>query len=113
MFDTSRDLIKDHGGLLFAWFLLYFFSVFGQSIFFGSYLPLIQEDLGLSKTAIGTLYAIGTIASSIVIIFTGKGLDHMPLRNFVALTFCGVALGCFMMASAYNTFLLFLAFFLL
>ena len=84
MIANTRTLLKDHGGLITTGFLLIFFSVFGQSAFFGVYLPIIQEDLGLSKTAIGSIYAITTIASAIVIIFTGKGLDHYPLRSFVA-----------------------------
>ena len=90
-----------------------FFSVFGQSVFFGVYLPMIQEELALSKTEIGIYYAIATIASAITIIFTGKGLDHFPLRNFVAMVFCGLAVGCFLMAHAHSAFMLLLAFFLL
>lgn len=113
MFKATSDLLRDHGGLVFAGFLLYFFSVFGQSIFFGAYLPSIQNDLGLSKTAIGSLYAAATIASSIAIIYTGKGLDHIKLRNFVVLALFGMAAGCFVMANAYNMILLFIAFFLL
>lgn len=113
MLADTRAIFKDHGGLVVICFLLIFFSIFGQSVFFGVYLPMIQEELGLSKTAIGGLYAQATIASALVIIFTGKGLDHFPLRNFIALTLGGLALGCFIMAGAYSSLMLFLAFFLL
>lgn len=113
MLKTQISLIKNHGGLILAGFLLYFFSAFGQSVFFGAYIPVIQADMALSKTAIGSLYAIATIASSVLIIFTGRGLDHMKLRNFLALTFLGLATGCFVMAGSYNLFMLFIAFLLL
>ena len=67
MFDNSLRLAKDHGGLLAAGFFLFFFSVFGQSAFFGVYLPFIQEELDLTKTGVGSIYAMATIASAIPI----------------------------------------------
>lgn len=113
MFDNSVRLMKDHGGLITAGFFLFFFSVFGQSAFFGVYLPFIQEELTLTKTEIGSIYAMATIASSIVIIFSGKVLDHMPLRLFLGIVLIGVAIGCFTLAFAFNVIILFAAFFLL
>lgn len=113
MLKPTIDLMKEHGGLITAGFFLYFFSVFGQSIFFGVYLPHFQEELELSKTTLGSLYMFATIASSIVIIFSGKMLDHYPLRNFIACTFVGLAAGCFVIANAYNAIMLLIAFFLL
>lgn len=113
MFDDTRTLFRDHGGLMAASFVLILFSVFGQSVFFGAYLPVLREDLGLSKTGIGSLYAIATIASSIVIIFTGKGLDRFPLRHYMVFVFAGLAAGCFLMAGAQNIVMLLGAFFLL
>lgn len=113
MFQDTRSMLKEHGGLIAAGFLLIFFSVFGQSVFFGVYLPMIQDELSLSKTSVGSLYAIATIASSIVIIFTGKGLDHVPLRNFLVFVFAGLATGCFLMANVQSALMLLIAFFLL
>ena len=113
MFDNSLRLAKDHGGLLAAGFFLFFFSVFGQSAFFGVYLPFIQEELDLTKTGIGSIYAMATIASAIVIAFSGKALDYMPLRIFLAIVLVGVAVGCFTLAFAVNVVILFIAFFLL
>ena len=113
MFDATRTLLKENGALITAGFLLVFFSVFGQSVFFGAYLPAIQDDLGLTKTATGSLYATATIASSIAIIFTGKGLDYYPLRHFIAFVFCGLAIGCFVLSDAHTPLSLLIAFFLL
>ncbi len=113
MFEETRSLIKEHGGLIAAAFLLVFFSAFGQSVFFGAYIPHFQEEIGLSKTALGSIYAIATIASSLVIVFTGKALDRFPLRHFLAFVMAGVAVGCFVLADAHTALSLFLAFFLL
>ncbi len=113
MFNDTRTLITNHGGLMACGFLLIFFSGFGQSVFFGAYLPAIQLDLNLSKTAIGSIYAAATVLSSILIIFSGKGLDVVRLRNFVAIVLIGMAVGCLLMAFAVNTVVLFLAFLLL
>jgi MFS family permease len=113
MFKETRTLLSENGGLLACGFLLIFFSGFGQSVFFGAYLPAIQLDLDLSKTAIGSIYAAATVLSSIMIIFSGKGLDVVRLRNFVAVVLLGMALGCLLMAYAVNTIILFFAFLLL
>ena len=113
MKSATIALIKEHKGLLFCGFMLYFFSGFGQSIFFGPYLPAIQQDLGLTKTELGLIYAVATIASSILIIFTGKGLDHLKLRDFIALSFIGLSIGCFVLAFSHSIIILLLAFLLL
>tara|TARA_B100000686_G_scaffold345247_1_gene429455 strand:+ start:107 stop:1387 length:1281 start_codon:yes stop_codon:yes gene_type:complete len=113
MFTNTRSLIKNHGGLIAICFLLLFFSVFGQSLFFGLYLPDIQADLDLTKTSLGLLYACATVLSSIVVIYSAKKLDVWPLRIFVAFTLVGLAVGCFAMSLSYTLPGLFLAFFLL
>jgi MFS family permease len=113
MLNDSRTLIKNHGGLIFAGFLLFFFSIFGQSAIFGAYLPDIRADLGLTKTFTGGLYAAATIASGIAIVFTGRLLDYHRLRHVLAGAIIGLALGCFALASATGPVMLFVAFFLL
>lgn len=110
MLNDIKYLFTNYRGLLAGGFLLIFFSGFGQSVFFGAYLPSIQESLGLSKTSIGTVYAMATIASSILIIFSGKGLDVLHLRHFVALVMLGMAAGCLIMAHSYNIIMLFFGF---
>jgi MFS family permease len=107
------ELLKEHGGLIMLCFLMIFFSVFGQSIFFGAYLPMIREEIGLSKTFSGGLYAAATIASAVAIIFTGKKLDDYPLRPFVAIVLIMLAIGCLTMSFVNSALLLFIAFFIL
>lgn len=113
MFGDTRTLIKDNGGLILAGFLLFFFSIFGQSAIFGAYLPAIRDDLGLTKTDTGALYAAATIASGITIVFTGRLLDYYRLRHVLAGVIIGLALGCFLLASATGPIMLVVSFFIL
>lgn len=113
MLNDTRSLLREHGGLILAGFLLFFFSIFGQSAIFGAYLPAIRADLGLTKTDTGALYAAATIASGIAIVFTGKLLDYHRLRHVLAGSIIGLALGCFALAVATGPVLLFIAFFVL
>lgn len=113
MFNDTRTLLQNHGGLIFAGFLLFFFSIFGQSAIFGAYLPAIRDELGLTKTDTGALYAAATIASGIAIVFTGRLLDFHRLRHVLAGSIIGLVLGCFTLAAATGPVMLFVAFFLL
>jgi MFS family permease len=110
---SIKELLKNHGGLIAICFSLVLFSGFGQSVFFGAYLPVIREELGLDKTSTGALYAMATIASAIVIVHTGKWLDHMPLQRVVVLICLGLSAGCALMSFTVNPFMLLIAFFLL
>ena len=69
--------------------------------------------MDLTKTSLGSLYAAATIASSIIVIYTGRKLDVWPLRYFVTFTLIGLAIGCFTMSLSYNLVMLFAAFLLL
>jgi len=110
---TMPPFIRGHGGLISISFLMALFSGFGQSVFFGAYIPQIQESLGLTKTTIGSLYTMATLVSAVIIIYTGKMLDHLPLQRFVTFVLCGLAMGCFVLSNAQNTAMIFLAFLLL
>lgn len=112
-FQNTIKLFKEHGGLITLCFLMIFFSVFGQSIFFGVYLPMIREEIGLSKTYTGALYAGATITSAILIIFTGKKLDDYPLRYFVIGVLIMLAIGCLTMSFVHSAITLFIAFLIL
>lgn len=113
MLKSTYELLQVHGLLIVASFLLVFFSVFGQSVFFGAYIPLLKEELNLSNTSVSFAYTIATISSSVIIIFTGKALDYFALRKFVIFILIGLASGCIVMANSYNIIVLTIAFFIL
>ena len=67
--------------LLFG-FIFTFFSSFGQSFFLGLFNPSIRSELDISHGQFGTIYAIATICSSIVLIWFGKKIDEYKLLNY-------------------------------
>ena len=67
--------------LLFG-FIFTFFSSFGQSFFLGLFNPSIRNELDISHGQFGTIYAVATICSSIVLIWFGKKIDEYKLLNY-------------------------------
>ena len=67
--------------LLFG-FIFTFFSSFGQSFFLGLFNPSIRNELDISHGQFGTIYAIATICSSIVLIWFGKKIDEYKLLSY-------------------------------
>ena len=67
--------------LLFG-FIFTFFSSFGQSFFLGLFNPSIRNELDISHGQFGTIYAIATICSSIVLIWFGKKIDDIKLFKY-------------------------------
>jgi MFS family permease len=63
-------------------FLAAFSSSFGQTYFIGVFGPEIQTEFDLSHTAWGTIYLMGTLASAALLTFSGKLIDHVPLRRY-------------------------------
>ena len=63
-------------------FIFTFFSSFGQSFFLGLFNPSIRNYLDISHGQFGTIYAIATICSSIVLIWFGKKIDEYKLLNY-------------------------------
>ena len=64
-------------------FMFTFFSSLGQTFLISLYVPHILADLGLSNTAFGTLYAIATIGSSVLLMNFGGRIDHRPLPSYI------------------------------
>ena len=63
-------------------FILTFFSSLGQTFLISLYVPHILADVGLSNTLFGTLYAIATIGSSLLLMSLGGRIDYRPLPGY-------------------------------
>lgn len=103
-------VLKAYKGLIAAAFTLMVFSGFGQSVFFGAFLPEIQARFDIDKTTLGSIYAAATITSALLLAWSGKFLDTMPLTKFVTIILTGLAIGCALMGLATHPAILFLAF---
>ena len=63
-------------------FIFTFFSSFGQSFFLGLFNPSIRNELSISHGQFGTIYAVATICSSIVLVWFGKKIDEFKLFKY-------------------------------
>ncbi len=94
-------------------FFLAFMSSAGQTYFIGVFGSDIQADFGFDAGSWGRIYMIGTLASALLINWTGALIDRVDLRVFTALTLAGLSAACLMMGSVSSPLLLVLAIFML
>ncbi len=94
-------------------FLIAFASSFGQTYFIGIFGPSIAGEFDLSHTAWATTYLCGTIASALVLPFSGKLIDHYPLRAYTLGALSLLTLGALAMSSVQGVVLLAVAIFMI
>ena len=68
-------------------FLMAFASSFGQTYFIGVFGPGVQAEFGLSHTAWGTIYMLGTLGSAALLPWSGKQIDRLDLRHYTSIVF--------------------------
>lgn len=78
--------------------LMMFLSSFGQTFFISVFAGHLQQTFDLSHGAWGTLYAVGTTASAIVMVWAGVLADRMRARTLGTYCLLGLSLACFFMA---------------
>lgn len=94
-------------------FFLAFLSSAGQTYFIGVFGPQIQADFGLDAGSWGRIYMFGTLASALVINWSGSLIDRVDLRIFTAVILFGLCCACLVMGSVTTPLLLIVAIFLL
>ncbi len=102
-----------HRRLIAFGFLAAFASSYGQTYFIGIFGPAIQSEFGLSHTAWGTIYMLGTLGSAILLPWTGKQIDRLDLRLYTSLVGLLAVVACVVTALAINPLMLVIAIFLL
>ena len=60
-------------------FIFTFFSSFGQSFFLGLFNAPIRNELGITHGQFGSIYAVATIFSSLLLIWVGKKIDDFRI----------------------------------
>ncbi|MEL7211260.1 MAG: MFS transporter [Pseudomonadota bacterium] len=108
-----RSFLRDNARWLGAGALLTFFSSFGQTFFISIYSEQIRTDFDLSHAAWGSLYAIATTASAVVMIWAGTLTDLFRVRVLGPLVLALLAVACLSMALAPAAWMLFGVIFLL
>ncbi|MBT6273888.1 MAG: MFS transporter [Chromatiales bacterium] len=71
-----------------------FSSSFGQTYFIGIFGPSIQMEFGLSHTAWGMIYMVGTLGSAFVLPHTGKFIDSVDLRLYAFIASIALVVAC-------------------
>jgi MFS family permease len=94
-------------------FFLAFLSSAGQTYFIGVFGPEIQADFGLDTGSWGRIYMFGTLASALLINWSGTLIDRLDLRIFTTLVLVGLVCACLAMGSASTPLLLVIAIFML
>ena len=102
-------LIREEWRLLLFGFVMTFGSSLGQTYFIGLFSAEIRTDLGLSHGDFGGLYSAATLASAVLLLWTGSLIDRIQLRHFAYLVTAGLALGCALAAISNGPLLLFCA----
>jgi len=94
-------------------FFLAFMSSAGQTYFIGVFGQGIQADFGLDAGSWGRTYMVGTLASALVINWTGSLIDRFDLRVFTTAALLGLTCACVLMGSVTSPLLLVFAIFML
>jgi MFS family permease len=102
-------LIRAEWQLLLFGFAMTFGSSLGQTFFISLFSADIRAELDLGHGSFGAVYSAATLASAILLLWTGALIDRMDLRRFSYLIISGLAVGCFLLATAQGVVTLFIA----
>ncbi len=92
--------IRSNPGFLGFGFLMAFVSSGGQTYLIGVFGPEIQAAFSLSHTQWGSYYMIGTLSSSLLLLWSGKLIDSIDLRIYTVFVVLGMAAACLAMGFA-------------
>ncbi len=110
---TYFQFIKKHIRFLLFGFLLMLYSSFGQTFFISLFNKEIREEFHLTHGDYGLIYSIATFASGILIIWIGKFIDKINLKNFVLFVTLGLFCGIIFLSISSSVIFLCVAIFML
>lgn len=92
---------------------LCFTSSAGQTFFIGIFGQDIRSEFSLSHTQWGALYLMGTLASALLLPWSGQLIDRIELRWFVCTALLGLVIACISISLVNSVVSIALAVFLL
>ena len=110
---TLLRFVRTHCRFLGFGFLLALCSTFGQTFYIAMYSAPLREAFALSHGEFGSLYAVGTLSSGLLIIGVGSLIDRVDLRIYAPVLCAGMAGACALMSNASGVVTLTLAIFAL
>ena len=102
----SITFFRDNARWLCTGILLTFLSSFGQTFFIAQFASHIQSELSLSHGSWGGIYAVGTTASAIVMLWAGGLTDKFRVRTLAPIVFVALSVTCVAMALNASVFVL-------
>ncbi len=88
--------------------LLAFFSSFGQTFLLSFYIPEFVTAFSLTEGRVGLMYGVATVVSALLLPWTGRRIDRMPLAGYTFTVTLAMALAAGMLAVAPHWVFLFL-----
>ena len=101
-------LIKSEWRLLLFGFVMTFGSSLGQTYFIGLFGGEIRDELGLSHGDFGAIYSSATLASAVMLLWTGSLIDRLYLPHYSYLVVTGLTVGCLIISASEGAATLFL-----
>lgn len=108
-----KKLFTQYKYLLSLGFLFAYFSSFGQTFLISLYIPSIESWLGLSNTAMGSLYAGATVMSAFTLPKMGSLFDRMELGKYMAMILLGLMVAALVLSFSFHIIMVFLGLYLL
>ena len=108
-----RQLFVTNSRLVVFSFVMALYSSFGQTYFIGVFGPQIQAEFGLSHTLWGSIYLAGTLASALLMPFTGALIDRFSLSGYALAVGLALVAACAYISVVAGPMMLVLAIFLL
>ncbi|MDP2141801.1 MAG: MFS transporter [Gammaproteobacteria bacterium] len=106
-------LLRTQWPLLAFGFVTVFWGNFGQSFFVGWFSADIQASVGLSASAYGSAYSLGTLAAAVTVAWAGAIIDRVSLRTYVLSVSAGLCCAALLLSQASTLWMLIPGFFLL
>ena len=101
-------LIKSEWRLLLFGFVMTFGSSLGQTYFIGLFGGEMRGDLGLTHGDFGAIYSSATLASAVMLLWTGSLIDRLDLPHYSYLVVTGLTVGCLIISASEGAATLFL-----
>lgn len=86
-----------------------FISSFGQTFFISLFVPDFLDYFSLSNAMFGSIYSGATLVSATLLPFTGRLIDHIPLRKYSLFVCLGLMAALLIGAISWHVVVLFIA----
>ena len=89
--------------------ILTFLSSFGQTFLISVYVPEIILTFDMTEGSFGSLYALATVISSVIMLTVGHYIDHKPVKQVTALTLIGLIISLVLLGFSHYSIILLMA----